>query len=94
MSNLKEIEEMIHKNVFHLNCFGNNDNKEDENRKENIAKLKNFSKERILMESIKILKEKNHSEEDIEQLLKEKFNLSKDEIEKLIKEVKEESKDE
>lgn len=46
------------------------------------------------MESIKILKEKNHSEEDIEQLLKEKFNLSKDEIEKLIKEVKEESKDE
>lgn len=37
MSNLKEIEEMIHKNVFHLNCFGNNDNKEDENRKENIA---------------------------------------------------------
>lgn len=85
---------MIHKNVFHINCFDNNDNKEDENRKENIAKLKNFSKERILMESIKILKEKNHSEEDIEQLLKEKFNLSKDEIEKLIKEVKEESKDE
>lgn len=75
MSSLKEIEEMVHNKIFNISSENNDD--------KSMGNLKNIGKQKILKESIKVLRESKVSEEEIDKMLQNKFGLSENECLKI-----------